>query len=63
MIGMDQAGGTYEVHPILVELLARPVGWLTIGGALIMAGLAIGIPLFILRQAKREQQENAPDDR
>lgn len=43
------------MHPILVELLARPVGWLTIGGALIMLGIAVGIPLFILHKAKTEQ--------
>ena len=45
------------MHPILVELLARPVGWLTIGGAAIMLGIAIGIPLFIRHMARTERLE------
>lgn len=45
------------MHPILVELLARPVGWLTIGGALIMLGLAVGVPLFIRHREKIEAAE------
>lgn len=51
------------MHPILVELLARPVGWLTIGGAAIMLGIAIGIPLFIRHKARTEQPEADRGDR
>jgi len=45
------------MHPVLVELLARPVGWLTIGGALIMLGIMVGIPLFIRHREKIEKEE------
>ncbi|NLG59079.1 hypothetical protein BGP89_14370 [Luteimonas sp. JM171] len=45
------------MHPVLVELLARPVGWLTIGGALIMAGIMAGIPIFIRYREKLEKKE------
>ena len=45
------------MHPRLVDLLARPVGGLTIGGALIMLGLAAGIPLFIRHREKIEAAE------
>jgi hypothetical protein len=42
------------MHPVFVELFARPVGWLTIGGALIMLGITIGVPLFIRSQARAD---------
>lgn len=45
------------MHPVLVELLARPVGWLTIGGALIMLGIMVGIPVFIRYREKIEKEE------
>ncbi|MGY1458634.1 MULTISPECIES: hypothetical protein [unclassified Luteimonas] len=46
------------MHPILVELVARPVGWLLIGGTLIMLGIGIGVPLFI-RSRERAEAEDA----
>lgn len=46
------------MHPVLVELLARPVGWLLIGGTLIMLGIGIGVPLFI-RSRERAEAEDA----
>ena len=46
------------MHPVLVELLARPVGWLLIGGTLIMIGIGIGVPLFI-RSRERADAEHA----
>ncbi|MBB1473046.1 MULTISPECIES: hypothetical protein [unclassified Luteimonas] len=45
------------MHPVFVELFARPVGWLTIGGALIMFGITIGVPLFIRSRERAEARE------
>jgi hypothetical protein len=45
------------MHPVLVELFARPVGWLTIGGALIMLGITIGVPLFIRSRERAEARD------
>ena len=47
------------MHPVLVALLARPVGWLTIGGMLIIFGLTVGVPLFIRHREKPEAAEAA----
>lgn len=46
------------MHPVLVELLARPVGWLLIAGTLVMLGIGIGVPLFI-RARERSEAEQA----
>ncbi len=48
------------MHPVFVELFARPVGWLLIGGTLIMVGIGIGVPLFI---RYRERVERAAGER
>lgn len=45
------------MHPVLVELLARPVGWLLIAGTLIMVGIGIGVPLFIRSRERAEAAE------
>ena len=51
------------MHPVLVELLARPVGWLTSGGALIMLGIMVGIPVFIRYKEKAEKLEAEDNQR
>jgi len=48
------------MHPVLVELLMRPVGWMLIAGTLVMIGIGIGVPLFI---RKRERAEARAADR
>jgi hypothetical protein len=45
------------MHPVFVELFARPVGWLTIGGALIMLGITVGVPLFIRSRERAEARD------
>ena len=57
MIGPSPLERT-DMHPVLVELLARPVGWLLIAGTLVMLGIGIGVPLFI-RARERSEAEQA----
>jgi len=45
------------MHPVLVELLARPVGWLLIAGTLVMLGIGIGVPLFIRARERIDAAE------
>lgn len=49
------------VHPVFVELLARPVGWLLIGGTLIMLAIGIGVPLFIRHRERVEAAAGRQD--
>jgi len=35
------------MHPILREILLEPVGWLAIGGSLVMFGLGIALAIYI----------------
>jgi protein-S-isoprenylcysteine O-methyltransferase Ste14 len=44
------------MHPILTEILARPVGWLAIGGSILMVGIALGVFLFVRRQVLKEER-------
>lgn len=50
------------MHPVFVELFARPVGWLLIGGTLIMVGIGIGVPLFIRHRERVERDMSARQD-
>lgn len=45
------------MHPVLVELFARPVGWLLIAGTLVMLGIGIGVPLFIRARERLEASD------
>ncbi len=45
------------MHPILVEILTRPVGWLAIGGSLVMVGVGVFLFLFVRRQVQAEERE------
>ncbi|WP_165942120.1 hypothetical protein [Luteimonas arsenica] len=45
------------MHPVLVELFARPVGWLLIAGTVIMLGIGIGVPLFIRSRERADAAE------
>ena len=45
------------MHPVLVEILARPVGWMLIAGTLIMIGIAVGVPIFIRSRERAEAEE------
>lgn len=45
------------MHPILVEMLHKPVGWLTIIGALILIAIPFVGRAFIRRQIRKEEQQ------
>lgn len=45
------------MHPVLVEIVARPVGWMLIAGTLAMIGIAVGVPLFIRSRERAEALE------
>lgn len=51
------------MHPVFVELFARPVGWLLIGGTLIMVGIGIGVPMFIRYRERMERDAAGRPDR
>lgn len=41
------------MHPIWVELLTKPVGWLALGGSIfLLVLLPLGIHLFVRRQIR-----------
>jgi protein-S-isoprenylcysteine O-methyltransferase Ste14 len=44
------------MHPILVEILTRPVGWLAIGGSLVMVGVGLFLFLFVRKQVQDEER-------
>ena len=46
------------MHPIMREMFAEPVGWLTIIGALIILGLPLFIALFIRKRIKDDEAKN-----
>ncbi len=45
------------MHPILVEIFQRPVGWLVFGGTLLMVALPFVIRAFINKQIAKEDAE------
>ena len=45
------------MHPILVEMLQKPVGWLTIIGAVILVGVPVVIRAFIRKQERDEARK------
>ena len=46
------------MHPIMREMFAEPVGWLTIIGALMILGLPLFIALFIRKRMKDDEAKN-----
>ena len=46
------------MHPIMREMFAEPVGWLTIIGALIILGLPLFIALFVRTRIKDDEKKN-----
>ena len=45
------------MHPILREILMEPVGWLAIGGSIIMVGISVFVALFVRRKAREEEKK------
>ncbi|WP_158601791.1 hypothetical protein [Solilutibacter pythonis] len=44
------------MHPMLVEMLQKPVGWLTIIGAVILIGMPFVVRAFIRKQMREEDR-------
>ena len=42
------------MHPIIVELFTRPVGWMTLGGIAFMILMAVYLWLFARRRIREE---------
>ena len=45
------------MHPIMMEIFTRPVGWLAIGGSLVMVGVGVSLFLFVRRKIREEELE------
>jgi hypothetical protein len=45
------------MHPILTEILAKPVGWLAIGGSIVMAGIGLAVFLFVRKQVMADKHD------
>lgn len=44
------------MHPIWVELLTKPVGWLSLGGSIfLLVIMPIGIHLFLRKQIRNDE--------
>jgi hypothetical protein len=47
------------MHPIWHAILFEPVGWLAIGGSVIMVGIALTVGLYV-RSKVREEERRPP---
>lgn len=45
------------MHPILQEILMEPVGWLAIGGSIVMVGIGVFVALFVRRKVREEEKK------
>ncbi len=45
------------MHPILREILLEPVGWLAIGGSILMVGISVFVALFVRRKVREEEKK------
>jgi protein-S-isoprenylcysteine O-methyltransferase Ste14 len=45
------------MHPILREILMEPVGWLAIGGSIIMVCISVFVALFVRRKVREEEKK------
>lgn len=45
------------MHPILHAILLEPVGWLSIGGSIIMVATGIAVGLFVRRKVREQERE------
>lgn len=44
------------MHPILREIFLEPVGWLAIGGSLVMVGLGVALQIYLRKKIKEEER-------
>ena len=45
------------MNPILTEILAKPVGWLAIGGSIFMVGIGLVVFLYVRKQVLKEERD------
>jgi len=45
------------MHPILHAILLEPVGWLAMGGSIIMVGTGIAVDLFVRNKVREQERE------
>ena len=45
------------MHPVLREILMEPVGWLAIGGSIVMVGISVFVALFVRRKVREEEKK------
>ena len=45
------------MHPILREFFMEPVGWLAIGGSIVMVGISVFVALFVRRKVREEEKK------
>lgn len=55
MLRASEGGKT--MHPIWVEMLQKPVGWLTIIGGVIIIALPFVVRAFIRKQMREEDKQ------
>ena len=48
--------GETDMHPILREILLEPVGWLAIGGSIVMVGIAFAVAMFVRKKVREEEK-------
>lgn len=44
------------MHPVLSEIFTKPVGWLAIGGSILMVGAGLYIWNFVRRKVAEEER-------
>ena len=47
-----------EMHPMLREMIAEPVGWMTIIGGLIILGLPVYVAWFVRKKIKEDEAKS-----
>ena len=50
------------MHPMLLEMLTEPVGWLTIIGGLMILTMPVATALFIRRRMREEERATSRDE-
>lgn len=46
------------MHPVLVEMLQKPVGWLMIVGTIILFGTPLAVGAFLRKKIRDEEARN-----
>lgn len=53
------------MNPVLVEMFARPVGWLSLGGVVFMIGMSVWLVVYARRRMaadeKAERERGGPE--